>query len=455
MAGVRGSTSQRAVTSAEKSALVRTFRRRADRAVATDEAVLHELLLDPDVDPRWVERAGWQSLRDAGRLPDAQAPCEAWARWLEDDIFARDLLHQTQLTLVEIERPLTRLRRWLLIEDRHADFPRAKAALIAQAAHHGGAWLFDADEEAALAHAPDFAAAWLPPLPGLPAPDYADPVTRAVAAQYAGWPYPVWQRAMRDPPGGLERLRADHDITPLAPGARLLVAGCGTGREAQRLATDAPQAQVTGIDLSPTSLAYARQRCDAPNLDLRELDLHRAGEIGPFDHIASSGVLHHLADPEAGWAALVAALKPGGTMRVMLYSRFARMQVRAARARIGDLIGQPVSPALVRQVRARFIDEPDSPIVRSVDFHSMGGVHDLLLHAHEDAFDVPRIGRAIEALGLDLLQIDLPSRAARDAWRADHPHDPHVRDLPALHAWEMRNPRAFNGMYPIWCVKRG
>lgn len=441
------------MNSAEKSALVRTFRRRPGRAVAADEAVLHDLLIDRDVEPRWVERAGWNALRDAGRLPDAEAPGETWARWLEDDAFARDLLHQTQLTLVEIERPLTRLRRWLLLEGRQADFPGVSAALIAQAAHNGGVWMFDAEEEAALARAPDVAAAWLPPLPGLPAPDHADPVTRAVAAQYAGWPYPVWQRAMRDPPGGLDRLRADHGITPLAPSARLLVAGCGTGREAQRLATDAPGALVTGIDLSPTSLAYARQRCDAPNLDLRELDLHRAGELGPFDHIASSGVLHHLADPEAGWAALVAALKPGGTMRVMLYSRYARMQVRAARARIADLIDQPVSPALVRQARARFIEEPDNPIVRSVDFYSMGGIHDLLFHAHEDAFDLPRIGRAIDALGLDLLQIDLPG--ARDAWRSEYPHDPYARNLPALHAWEMRNPRLFSGMYPIWCVKRG
>ncbi|MET0247392.1 MAG: class I SAM-dependent methyltransferase [Sphingomonas sp.] len=428
--------------------------RRPDRACAADEAVVHGLLLDRDVDPRWIERAGWQVLRDAGRVPAADAAPEVFARWLEADGFARDLLGQTQLTLVEIERPLTALRRWLLLERRHGDFPDTAAALIAQAGHHGGTWLFDALEEDALSDAADFAAAYLPPLPGHAAPDHADPVTRAVAAQYAGWPYPVWQRAMRDPPGGLDRLRADHGLAPLADGAHLLVAGCGTGREAQRLATDAPGAQVTGIDLSPTSLAYARERCDAPNLTLCELDLHRAGEVGPFDHIASSGVLHHLADPEAGWAALAAALKPGGTMRVMLYSRFSRMQVRAARARIADLVDRPVTPALVRDVRARFIDEPDHPIVRSVDFHSMGGVHDLLLHAHEDAFDLPRIGRALAALGLDLLQIDLPGRAARDAWLTDHPDDPHLRDLAALHAWEIRNPRLFNGMYPIWCAKR-
>ncbi len=94
-------------------------------------------------------------------------------------------------------------------------------------------------------------------------------------------------------------------------------------------------------------------------------------------------------------AALVDVLKPGGFLRVMVYSKLARMNVRAARALLGELVDQPVDDDLLRAVRARLIAAPRNPVARSPDFYTLGGVHDLLLHRHEDPFDVPRIRRAI------------------------------------------------------------
>nr|WP_277347009.1 class I SAM-dependent methyltransferase [Sphingomonas sp. G-3-2-10] len=259
---------------------------------------------------------------------------------------------------------------------------------------------------------------------------------------------------MTAPSERLSGIRTRMGAAPLPANARLLVAGCGTGREAQRLAMSAPEASVTGIDLSSASLAWARAHCDAPNLTLERRDLHTAPEIGPFDHIASSGVLHHLPDPESGWAALTEALAPGGTMRIMLYSRIARLQVQAARRLIADLIDRPVTADLIRQVRARIIAADFQPIIDSVSFYSMGGIHDLLLHRHEDPFDLPRIGRALDRFGLELLGFSLPGREATAAYRAAHSGDPAVRDLAALHAWERGHPRLFNGMYDFWCTRR-
>ncbi len=66
------------------------------------------------------------------------------------------------------------------------------------------------------------------------------------------------------------------------------------------------------------------------------MDLHDVAALGrPFDgQILCSGVLHHLPDPERGWAALNAALKPGGVMRIMrVYSKIARLRACAPCAR--------------------------------------------------------------------------------------------------------------------------
>src|SRR5262249_55742447 len=138
------------------------------------------------------------------------------------------------------------------------------------------------------------------------------------------------------------------------------------------------------------------------NIEFRQLDLHDAAKLErAFDIVVSSGVLHHLSDPEKGWAALAAVLRPGGLMKVMLYSSAARAGVRAARAAVADLAQAPVTDDLLRQVRRRLIETGLFP--RSRDFFTLPGVHDLLLHRHEDPFDVPRIARALGQLELDLL----------------------------------------------------
>ena len=157
---------------------------------------LHALLVDPAINPRKIERAGWRLLLDAGRIP-ADGP-EAVAHWLEEDDFARALLSQSHVTLAAVEHILTGLRRWLLLSGRASDFPRAVEALVRQAAHNAGAWLIDTEEQACLeSHGGILRAAYLPDPPAAAeAPDYDDPVTRAVAEQYNAWPYPAWQRAM-------------------------------------------------------------------------------------------------------------------------------------------------------------------------------------------------------------------------------------------------------------------
>jgi len=149
----------------------------------------------------------------------------------------------------------------------------------------------------------------------------------AVAAQYEGNPYPRWL-AFDRPDAGSARAElaprfAALELAFMASPYRVLVAGCGTGREAITFAIrHAPGDRVLGIDLSSASLAWAArmaQRYSVANLDLARADLLDLGDTGaPFAVIAASGVLHHMGDPIGGWRALVARLAPGGLMAIGL-----------------------------------------------------------------------------------------------------------------------------------------
>ena len=152
----------------------------------------------------------------------------------------------------------------------------------------------------------------------------------AVKQQYEQFPYPA-----RDPADEAKRLitgspsrvaEIDHYLFQgrrdwQAP-FRALVAGGGTGDGtvmlAQQLADiGAANAEVVYLDLSETARAVAEARVSARGLrNLRFLsgsllDLPRLN-LGRFDYIDCCGVLHHLADPPAGLAALVDALSPDG-----------------------------------------------------------------------------------------------------------------------------------------------
>ena len=425
---------------------------------------LGRLLVDPNVEPSVIARAAWHLLSRQGQpLGERAADFEALADWAENAPIAARLLEESPVTVLEAERALTRVRAWLLMSGRWAGFPRLTAALAAQARWNGGAWLISPDERERLGSKPDaaIAAAYFPPPPPAPAKSpFADPVTDSVADQYRHWPYPAWSRVTPPEPttvpDWIEALDFGHP-SGLPAAADLLVAGCGTGREAALWALRFPDARITAIDLSETSLAYARERCRALGLDridFRRLDIHDVAGLGrQFDFIASSGVLHHLPDPEGGWAALAAILKPGGAMRVMLYSKVARLKVQAARHRLADLLDRLVDADLLREARRRLIEQAPGLLSSWTDFYTLAGVHDLLLHRHEDPFDVPRIVRALDRLGLELLAFHLPTPFHRARYRGEHPDDPGFRDVEAWSALEKRDPFLFQGMYNLHCRK--
>ena len=449
-------------------ALVANVLRAAPHEIAADRLpALQRLLSDRDIDPAVIAPTGWRYLlRSSDLFPEPEsgsADQAATAARLEANALARALLMQDIVADLAAETALTQLRQWLCLSGRWGEFPQAVEALTRQAALNEGAWPFDAEERARLDADPAamIARAYRPKRPGGDGGSTAgDAVTRAVAEQYEAWPYPPWVRVTAGEPTTLaaevRTLDPDGpDNLPRAPA--ILIAGCGTGRQAALLALRYPDARITAIDLSEASLRYAAGRCGEAGLQgisFRALDLHRVGDLGvEFDAIFCTGVLHHLPDPEAGWAALAGVLRPGGVMHVMIYSKLARLTVRALRATIADLDGRAVDDDLLREVRRRIIARGPRGAPTSRDFYSLSGVHDLLLHRHEDPFDVPRIQRALDRLGLDLIHFKLPTPRDTARYRAENPHDPLHRDFEGWSNAERANPRLFARMYDFWCRK--
>ncbi len=289
----------------------------------------------------------------------------------------------------------------------------------------------------------------------------SDATSAAVQAQYEHSPYPRYTQ-LPDP------LRAtDHRAQPLRmaelvahPQPRILVAGCGTGMHPLTTARLYPQAQVTGIDLSAASLAYAerkREEAGIHNLKLWQGDLLQVAELGQsFDSIECVGVLHHLRDPEQGLRALCAVLKPGGLLRLGLYSAQARRDIRTLRARLAAE-RLPTDDASLRSVRFQILNDPSSEehrrIVHWPDFYALAECRDLLFHVQEHQFTLAQIADLLAGCQLQFLHFHFPSDRARAAYQARFPDDTAMTRLDRWSDLEAQITDLFAGMYQFWARK--
>jgi SAM-dependent methyltransferase len=112
-----------------------------------------------------------------------------------------------------------------------------------------------------------------------------------------------------------------HADTLYPPGSLVLEAGCGVGAQTVILAGNSPRATFTSIDISAESLAKARRQMRAAglaNVTFEQADIF-ALPFGSacFDHVFVCFVLEHPPDPAGALEALMAVLKPGGSITVI------------------------------------------------------------------------------------------------------------------------------------------
>jgi SAM-dependent methyltransferase len=112
-----------------------------------------------------------------------------------------------------------------------------------------------------------------------------------------------------------------HYDTDFAPGSLVLEYGCGTGAQTIFLATRNPETRIISLDISPASLAVARERiasagCDNVSFHLADL-FHLPFAAAQFDHVFLCFVLEHLREPESALEAVQRVLRPGGRITVI------------------------------------------------------------------------------------------------------------------------------------------
>jgi len=110
-------------------------------------------------------------------------------------------------------------------------------------------------------------------------------------------------------------------------GCQVLEIGCGMGTDTINFARCG--ALVTAVDLSGKSLELARRRAEVFQLLDRvrffRADTERLGDFlpsGSYDLVYSFGVIHHTPHPGRALDAMRTFVKPGGTLKLMVYHKW-------------------------------------------------------------------------------------------------------------------------------------
>jgi 2-polyprenyl-3-methyl-5-hydroxy-6-metoxy-1,4-benzoquinol methylase len=110
-------------------------------------------------------------------------------------------------------------------------------------------------------------------------------------------------------------------------GKKVLEIGCGIGTDTMNFARHG--ANVTAVDLTEKSLEVARQRAEVFGLQDRVRFIQANAEelssyvpVETYDLVYSFGVIHHTPHPERVIEELRKYVKPGGTVKIMVYNRW-------------------------------------------------------------------------------------------------------------------------------------
>lgn len=241
----------------------------------------------------------------------------------------------------------------------------------------------------------------------------------SVQAHYQSYPYPYYPLIASVRRGdtyalNLQALWMRFNHVPLPPEAKkILIAGCGAFAP-YPWAVANPDIPITALDLSERSLRRARRHCllhGRKNIVFSIGDLSDQNALGgEFGLIDSYGVLHHLKNPLSGLRNLERHLLPGGIMRIMLYSRYARREEESIR-RAFRLLGID-SVAGARRLLGKAVagSRLAGYLEASDETATISGLADALLHPQVQTYRIDDVLDLIDQAGLEPLMF-----AHRDA----------------------------------------
>lgn len=254
-----------------------------------------------------------------------------------------------------------------------------------------------------------------------------DGATTTVSAFYDAFPYPPDPLQDGPPPGYNWRwcyATAYSHCTGRAPDPQqkpnILDAGCGSGVSTDYLVHLNPGATVAALDISAGTLAVAEKRLNRSGA-IQRATLHRcslleAPSLGRFQLINSVGVLHHMADPGAGLAALAAALAEGGILHLFLYADAGRWEIHRAQRAL-HLLGVEANDQGVRFGRQLIEQLPEDNGIRrrhrqrwAVDTTGDAAFADMYLHPQETSYNLERLFALVATSNLHFLGFSNPRR---------------------------------------------
>lgn len=254
---------------------------------------------------------------------------------------------------------------------------------------------------------------------------------------------------------------------------KTLVVGCGSGGEVYQHATYYKNIELTAIDLSVNNLAFAiRQHKDLGvhdvkfyAADIQQLNSSHFSE--PFDLVIANGVIHHLNDPLRGWEKLTHVLRPGGLLRMTLYSgRFVELLTKTrlflnktksfdtplfTDERTLPLVKRTPKVEEIRMARNLILgcEEKDledlKELVTSPQFYALNEFTDLVFHPKVAGFSFQVIGECLNKLGLKLVGFEFPGLPQDTYLRyvVEYPDDPDMINIRHLEDFSNKYKDAF------------
>ena len=287
--------------------------------------------------------------------------------------------------------------------------------------------------------------------------------SRRVAQFYEESPYPRWSTVIisRDHRATLARFLGEERAAFLERPFEVLIAGCGTGQHVVQAALHyGPNARILALDLSAASLGYAARMAESfgiENVEFARADLEtlasaEARFAGRFQLIEAVGVLHHMAEPFAGWRALLRCLAPHGLMRIGLYSAIARRNLTALRSD-RNYPGPGCDDQALRGFRQSLLmrqDEQARDARKYVDFWDARSFRDMALHVCEHRLALAEIARFLEDERLAFRGFQLPKESQAMFWQR-FPLETWPGSLQNWARFEEERPQLFENMYLFWC----
>ena len=193
------------------------------------------------------------------------------------------------------------------------------------------------------------------------------------------------------------------------------------------------------------------------NVTFKQMDLLSVAELGDiFDMIECSGVLHHMENPSKGLSALIQQLKPGGYLKLALYSEIARNIIVKARKTI-QLLGVDSTPESIRAFRKKVLygeikELLDLPKLAG-DFYSLSECRDLCFHVQEHRFTTDSLQQLLDSHGLTFCGFMVPDQI-KELYQEKYPEDHDMTSLANWGEFEEEHPSTFAGMYQFWACKQ-